>query len=77
MTPEEFASELEASLDAVEPGTLRPETRLDSIEGWDSLAVLTAIALVDEAFGASVTGEEVRGCETVGDLHALGVRKGG
>jgi len=75
MTVEEFATALENSFDSVEPGTLRPDSQLRDLTGWDSLAVLIVIDLIDENFGKSVSGEEVRACETVADLHALGSRE--
>ena len=37
---------------------------------WDSLAILSAIALIDEHFGATVNGEKLSNCTSFGELLA-------
>jgi acyl carrier protein len=49
-----------------------PEFKLD--EGgadWDSLAVISTIALIDEIFNCTVSGQALSDCKTVGDLTKL------
>lgn len=48
-------------------GALKPETRLDDI-GWDSMAMLSVIALVKAKFDKKLPGAEIRTFETVGDI---------
>lgn len=38
---------------------------------WDSLAVVSTIALVDELFGVIVSGQALLACTTVGEIEAL------
>lgn len=76
MNTEEFARALEANIDGIAPGSLGPDTELAALDGWDSLAVLTSIALIEEAYGRVVSGEAIRACRTVADLHRLGVGEG-
>jgi acyl carrier protein len=45
---------------------LTAETRLDEI-GWDSMGMLSVIALA-KTNGRTITGAQVRGFETVGDI---------
>jgi len=49
-----------------EAGSLTPDTRLDEI-GWDSMGMLGVIALARQN-GKAVTGAQVRGFATVGDV---------
>ena len=49
------------------PGTLTPETRLDEL-GWDSMAMLSVIAVVKARFGRKIPGAELRAFETVADI---------
>ncbi len=49
------------------PGTLTPETRLDTL-GWDSMAMLSVIAVVKARFDRKIPGGELRTFETVGDI---------
>ena len=67
-------AEFLASLDEVmqqPPETLRGSEPLDGLPGWDSVALMGFIALVDEKFGVRVTGKQILQCRTVDDLVAL------
>lgn len=65
-----FIAQLSEALSLPE-GTLRPQQQLRELPNWDSLAVLTTLALVDECFGKSLSGEALSRCETVEDLCRL------
>ena len=68
MTQEDAIAGLEEIFE-VEPGTLKPDTPLDSL-AWDSMAMLSVIALLSEKFGKRVTGAQVKGFQTIGDILA-------
>lgn len=70
MTRAEFLAALEEMLEA-DAGSLSPDTALDSLDSWDSLAVISFIALVDEHFDHVVAGEDLAKVKTIGDLLAL------
>ena len=55
----------------LEPGTVKGSETLDSFEGWNSLAVISFMALVDEHFGISVQPRQIAACTTVSDLMGL------
>ena len=38
---------------------------------WDSLAIISCIALMDECFGILVSGSDLAKCTVVADLEAL------
>jgi acyl carrier protein len=40
-------------------------------ELWDSLAVVSTLALIDEIHDISVSAEDLAECTTVGDIQAL------
>ena len=54
-----------------EPGTLTGAEVLKDVDGWDSLAVIQFITLVDEQFGTTLAAERIVECKTVDDLIAL------
>lgn len=58
---------LEDTLDT-EEGTLTPETVLDDLEEWDSIAALSLIVMLDEQFEKTISGDEIKALETVGDI---------
>lgn len=56
-----------AELFEVEASELKPETQLDTLQ-WDSMAMLSVIALVKAKFNKRLPGAEIRGFKTVGDI---------
>jgi acyl carrier protein len=40
-------------------------------EGWDSLAVVSTIALIDDVYDVQVHPNGIAECQTVGDLEKL------
>ena len=52
-------------------GTLTGPEELGKLAGWDSLAMIEYIALVDEMFAVDVPAEQVRKCKQVQDLLNL------
>jgi acyl carrier protein len=67
---EQFATELAAIVeeDATE---LTRERELLSIPLWDSLAVVTVMALAADKFDTTLEPEKLSAATTVGDLFAL------
>jgi acyl carrier protein len=60
---------IEEALD-VEEGSLKPETPLDDVEEWDSIAMLSLIAMLDDEFGKTITGKELKALKSVSDILA-------
>lgn len=57
----------------LEAGTLKPEDSLKDYEEWDSVAVLSFIAMLDSDFGKTISGSEVKAFITVKDaLDVMG-----
>jgi acyl carrier protein len=51
----------------LDPGTVQGPELLQKV-GWDSLAVVSFIALVDEHLGFTVSPARLMACKTVNDL---------
>ena len=67
MNSADFLRELDEMLE-LDAGTLTGSEKLADVEGWDSLAVISFIALVDEKLGIVVEGEKLARAKTVADL---------
>lgn len=51
---------------------ISPEFSLHSADAaWDSLAVVSTIALVDDCFNLMLDGQALAACETVADVEGL------
>ena len=55
----------------LDAGTLQPDTVLSDLEEWDSIALLSFIALLDDEFDKIVKGSVIKEKKTVADLMAL------
>ena len=60
---------LKADMDIFMVATL--ETPLEALPEWGSLTVVLIIVHFEEKHRRTVTGAEIRGCRSVGDLLAL------
>jgi len=56
---------------------IRPETKRDEIDAWDSLGILTLIARMDEDFQVLLTEDEIQELRSVGDIIEVLRRHGG
>lgn len=70
MNPPEFLNGLAEILE-VPQGSLTGEEKLDSLEGWNSMSMVSFIAFADEHFGKTLSPRQFAGCETIGDLGRL------
>ena len=70
MTLSEFHSEIDKILELPD-GTITGSESLSSLSAWDSLAVLSFIAMVDEKFKMQLAARDISQCNTVGELAAL------
>lgn len=70
MNKQQFLEMLTEILEA-DAGTITGDEDLENLSNWDSLAVITFIAAVDEKMNFVVSGEQLSKAKTVGDLMAL------
>jgi len=51
------------------------ETKLDDLEGFDSLATLSMSAAINIEYGVNLSGLDINECETISEVYEL-VQKG-
>lgn len=66
-----FIRNFEEAVEDVELGSLGAETVFRSLEQWDSLAVLTVIAMVDAEYDLRLKAKELKQVATLADLYEL------
>lgn len=69
MSKEEFIEDL-AAIFEVETEELHDDFVLDK-NNWNSLAIISAIVLIDEQYGITIEGDKLRECLSVGGLLQL------
>lgn len=52
----------------MDEGSLNPETELDKLEEWDSLAKLSLIVLMDDECGKKLSGSQIKEFVTINDI---------
>ena len=70
MTEREKLALLEDMLE-LEEGDLAADMMLDDIDEYDSMAKLSLIVLMEDEFDVKLTGDMIKGFETVGDILKL------
>lgn len=65
---EEFRPKL---AEILEEDEVKPEDRLEDFEEWDSLSVLSVLAMIDSDYNVMLESEALADLTTVGDLIAL------
>ena len=53
----------------LEEDSINPSDELNSFESWDSLAVLSVVALADAQFGVNMSAQELNDAKTVEELY--------
>ncbi len=74
MSEQEKIAMLEETLE-LDEGTLTADTVLADVEEYDSMAKLSLIVMMDDEFGVKLTGDMIKGFETVGDILKLMVKE--
>jgi acyl carrier protein len=70
MTRPEAITLIEGALNEA-PGTISEDTQLDGLGGWDSVGMLSTIAVFDERFSVVLAPEQLAACKTAADLLDL------
>lgn len=70
MSRQEALALLETALNEA-PGTITESTSLDALSGWDSVGMVSLMALVDSSTGVVLPPEELRSSATAGELIRL------
>lgn len=71
MTIEDFIRNFEESIEGLETGAVRPDTVMRDLPQWDSLAVLTTLAMIDAEYEASLSANELAEQRTIQELFEV------
>ena len=68
MELKEFITNFAAEFDETPEEAFVPDTEYKTLDEWNSLTALSIIAMVDDAFGKTITGADLRANKTIEDL---------
>lgn len=55
----------------LDEGTIKLEDNLEDYDEWDSVTALSIIAMIDEQFHKTVSGDDLKKAKTVADVLAM------
>ena len=71
MELEDFIKNFAEQFDDTDPSEIKAETEFHELDEWSSLTGMSVIALAKTQYGKTITGKEIRECETVRELFNL------
>lgn len=71
MNLHEFTMGFAEQFDETDVSEINANTVYQDLEEWSSLTVMTIIAFVKTTYNKTITGQEIRSCQTVKELFEL------
>ena len=71
MNIEEFVKNFADVFDDTDAAEINADTIFQDLDEWSSLINMSVIAMVKTKYGKTISGKEIRSCETVMDLMNL------
>jgi acyl carrier protein len=71
MELKDFIVNFAEQFDDIENVELTADTRFRDIEGYTSLVALMIITMVDEEYNVTISGDDMRSVNTIGELYNL------
>lgn len=71
MEMNKFIANFADQFDDVDVDALTPDTAFRGLEGWSSLVALMVITMIDEEYEVTITGDEMKKQNTIGELYNL------
>lgn len=71
MELEDFIANFAEQFDEIEVDDIQADTVYQELDEWSSLTAMSLIAMAKVKYGKTITGREVRKCNTVEELYQL------
>lgn len=65
---QDFIKKFVEIFDDIDSTSVSCNTKFRDLEGWDSIASLSVIGMIDEEYDVTFKADDMRACQTVGDL---------
>ena len=71
MELQEFITNFANQFEETDFSVFTKDTVFKNLDEWGSLLTLSIIAMVDEEYGVSLKGDDIRSANTIGDLFDI------
>lgn len=75
MNQQQFLANFTGNIEGIDAASVGLQTRLRDIPQWDSMAILTTLAMIDTEYGVQISGNEIQKCVLVMDLFSAVEKK--
>ena len=66
-----FIEHFSAQFDETDAGEFKADTKFRELDEWSSLLALSIIAMVDDAYGVAIKGDDIRNSQTIEDIFNI------
>ena len=66
-----FREKFASAIDADDVNKIDFNTRLEDIDGWDSFALMSIVAMLDQEYGIITNAEKISEAKTLQELYNL------
>jgi acyl carrier protein len=71
MELQDFITKFAEQFDDTEPEELKADTEFGTLAEWSSMIALSIIAMIDDEYGITIKGRDIRSAKTIGDLYNI------
>jgi len=71
MDLQEFVGKFAEQFDETDASEFKADTKFRTLVDWNSMVALSIIAMVDDEYGVTIKGEDIRKSETIEDLFNI------
>jgi acyl carrier protein len=68
---QELIAKIEHEIEELPQGALQPDTNFRQLPEWSSMHALIIIALAETEYNVTLSGNDLRSCTTIADLHRI------
>ncbi len=68
---DDFVENFAGQFDETPPDAFTADTVFRDVDEWSSLTALSIIAMVDEEYGVTIKGDDIKNSSTIRDLYNI------
>jgi acyl carrier protein len=69
MELQEFVTKFAGQFDNTEANKFSADTEFKTLDEWSSMIALSIIAMIDDEYGITIKGNDIRASKTIEDLY--------
>ncbi|KQC34058.1 acyl carrier protein [Nonlabens sp. YIK11] len=68
---EDFINNFAEQFDETDRSEFQNDTQFKDLDEWDSMIALSIIAMMDEEYGTTINGDDIKKADTIEDLFKI------